>query len=48
MAKSVVKNIAGDVNCLEQIGLIEKKETARKRAPVVTYDRVKLNMEITV
>jgi len=48
MAKRDVKNIADDVNYLEQIGLIEKKETASKTAPVVTYDRVKLEMEIAV
>jgi len=48
MAKRDVKNIADDVNYLEQIGLIEKRETASKTAPVVAYDRVKLEMEIAV
>ncbi len=46
IAKRDVKNIADDVKYLEQIGLIEKKETAAKTAPVVNYD--KLMLEIAV
>ena len=46
MAKRDIKNVADDVKYLEQIGLIEKKETDRKTKPVVKYDRIAL--EITV
>ena len=46
MAKRNVKNIAEDVKYLEQIGLIEKKESLAKMALVITYD--KLLLEIAV
>ena len=46
MAKRNVKNIAEDVKYLEQIGLIEKKESLAKMAPVIAYD--KLLLEIAV
>jgi predicted transcriptional regulator len=46
MAHRDVKNVADDVKYLEQIGLIEKKETKSRTAPVVTYD--KLMLEISV
>src|SRR5574340_763562 len=37
MAKRDVKNVAEDVKYLEQIGLIEKKKTDNKTAPVTKY-----------
>lgn len=46
MAKRDVKNIAEDVKYLEQVGLIEKKETARRTAPVVTYDKIAFEMAV--
>ena len=46
MAKRDVKNVSDDVKYLEQIGLIEKKETKSRTAPVVTYE--KLMLEISV
>ena len=46
MANRDVKNVADDVKYLEQIGLIEKKATKRRIAPVVTYE--KLMLEISV
>lgn len=46
MAKRDVKNIADDVNYLEQIGLIQKKESARKTAPVITYDKIALEIAV--
>jgi predicted transcriptional regulator len=45
-AKRDVKNIADDVNYLEQIGLIQKKETASKTAPVITYDKIALEIAL--
>ena len=45
-AKRDVKNIADDVNYLEQIGLIQKKETASKTAPVITYDKIALEIAV--
>jgi predicted transcriptional regulator len=46
MAKRDVKNVADDVKYLEQIGLIEKKKTKSRTAPVVPYE--KLMLEIAV
>ncbi len=46
IAKRDVKNITDDVKYLVQIGLVEKKETNRKIAPVIMYD--KLMLEIAV
>ena len=46
MAKRDVKNVADDVKYLEQVGLIEKKETARKTAPVVNYDMLSFEMAV--
>ena len=46
MAKRDVKNIADDVKYLEQIGLIEKKETDHKTTPVITYDRIALEIAV--
>ncbi len=45
-AKRDVKNIADDVNYLERIGLIQKKETASKTAPVITYDKIALEIAV--
>jgi len=46
IAKRDVKNVSNDVKYLEQIGLIEKKETKSRTAPLVTYE--KLMLEIAV
>lgn len=46
MAKRDVKNVADDVKYLEQIGLIEKKETDHKIAPVTKYDRIALEIAV--
>jgi len=46
IAKRDVKNVADDVKYLAQIGLIEKKQTKSRIAPVVTYE--KLMLEIAV
>jgi predicted transcriptional regulator len=46
MAHRDVKNVADDLKYLEQIGLIEKKETKSRTAPFVSYD--KLMLEISV
>ena len=46
IVKRDVKNVADDVKYLEQIGLIEKKKTKSRIAPVVTYE--KLMIEIAV
>jgi predicted transcriptional regulator len=46
IAKRDVKNVATDVKYLEQLGLIDKRETKGRTAPLVTYE--KLILEITV
>ncbi|MEK6581137.1 MAG: MarR family transcriptional regulator [Nitrospirota bacterium] len=46
MAKRDVKNVADDVKYLEQIGLIEKKETDHKIAPMTKYDRIALEIAV--
>ncbi len=46
LAKRDVKNIADDVNYLEQIGLIQKKEKANKTAPVISYDKITLEIAV--
>jgi predicted transcriptional regulator len=46
MAKRNVKNIAEDVKYLEQIGLIEKKETDNKTTPIINYDRIALEIAV--
>lgn len=46
MAKRDIKNIAEDVKYLERIGLIEKKETDNKTAPVTKYDRIELEIAV--
>lgn len=46
VSKRNVKNIAEDVKYLEQIGLIDTKETDRRTTPIVNYDKIAL--EITV
>lgn len=46
MAKRDIKNIADDVKYLEQVGLIEKKESARRTEPVINYDRIDLQIAV--
>ena len=46
MAKRDVKNVMDDVKYLEQVGLIEKKETAKRTALSVTYDKLTFEMAV--
>lgn len=46
IAKRDIKNIADDVKYLEQIGLVEKKETNNKTAPVIKYDKIALEIAV--
>ncbi len=45
-AKRDVKNVADDLKYLEQIGLVETKETKRKTTPVISYDRIALEIAV--
>ena len=45
-AKRDVKNIADNVMYLEQIGLTQKKESASKTTPVITYDKIALEIAV--
>ncbi|MBI4823097.1 MAG: MarR family transcriptional regulator [Nitrospirae bacterium] len=46
MAKRDIKNVAEDVKYLEQVGLIEKKETDKKTTAVISYDRIALEIAV--
>ncbi|HYA26976.1 MAG TPA: MarR family transcriptional regulator [Thermodesulfovibrionales bacterium] len=46
MANRDIKNVSDDVKYLEQIGLLEKKEIARKTKPVINYDRIDLEIAV--
>ena len=46
MAKRDVKNVCDDVKYLEQMGLIEIKETNRKSKPVIDYDKIDLEIAV--
>ncbi len=46
MAKRDIKNIADDVKYLEQVGLVEIKETERRTAPFVSYDMIDLQIAV--
>lgn len=46
IAKRDIKNIAGDVKYLEQMGLIEKEEKDRKTKPVMRYDKIALEIAV--
>lgn len=46
MAKRDLKNVADDVKYLEQVGLIERKKTANRTAPIVTYDKLSFEMAV--
>lgn len=46
IAKRDVKNVADDLKYLEQIGLIETKEMKRKTTPVISYDRIALEIAV--
>ncbi len=46
IAKRDVKNVADDLKYLGQIGLIETKETKRKTTPVISYDRIALEIAV--
>lgn len=46
MLKRDIKNVAEDVKYLRQIGFIEVKSVEKKTMPIITYD--KINLEIAV
>ncbi len=46
MLKRDIKNVAEDVKYLRQIGFIEVKGVEKKTMPIITYD--KINLEIAV
>lgn len=46
MLKRDIKNVAEDVKYLRQIGFIEVKGIKKKTMPIITYD--KINLEIAV
>ena len=46
MAKRDIKNIADDVKYLEQVGLVEIKETEKKNTPVISYDKIDLEIAV--
>ncbi len=46
MAHRDIKNVVDDVKYLEQIGLIEKEENDHKTRPVISYDRIELQIAI--
>jgi predicted transcriptional regulator len=46
MAKRDLKNVSDDVKYLEQVGLIERKKTANRTAPIVTYDKLSFEMAV--
>ena len=46
MSHRDIKNISDDVKYLEQIGLIEKEESDQKTRPVITYDRIDLQIAV--
>jgi predicted transcriptional regulator len=46
IAKRDVKNIAEDLKYLEQVGLVEKKETNRKTKPIINYDKIALEIAV--
>ncbi len=41
-----VKNVADDVKYLKQIGFIEIKEIKKKTMPVITYDKIDLEIAV--
>ena len=46
MAKRDIKNIADDVKYLGQAGFVEIKESKRKTAPIIDYDRIDLQIAV--
>lgn len=46
IVKRDIKNVSDDVKYLGQMGLVVKKETARKTTPVIDYDRIALEIAI--
>jgi predicted transcriptional regulator len=46
MAHRDIKNISDDLKYLEHIGLIEREETDQKTRPVITYDRIDLQIAV--
>ncbi len=46
LAKRDIKNVVDDVNYMQKLGLIEKKEKERKTAPVINYDSISLEIAV--
>ena len=46
MVRRDIKNISDDLKYLEQIGLIEREESNQKTRPVITYDRIDLQIAV--
>jgi predicted transcriptional regulator len=46
MARRDIKNVTADVKYLEQIGLVEKKATDHKTRPVISYDKIALEIAV--
>lgn len=46
LANRDVKNVALDVQHLEQIGLVEIEEVSRKSVPTVNYDKIALEIAV--
>ena len=46
IAKRNIKNVADDVKCLAELGLIEKKATKREIAPVINYDKIAFEIAV--
>ncbi len=46
MAKRDIKNVADDVEYLEQVGLLEKQEEGREVRPFVNYDKIDLEIAV--
>lgn len=46
LAKRDVKNVADDVKYLAEVGLIDKKETAKQTSLSVSYDRLAFEMAV--
>lgn len=46
MAHRDIKNVTADVKYLEQIGLIERKSIDHKTRPVISYDKIALEIAV--
>ncbi|MBI5213709.1 MAG: hypothetical protein HY957_10140 [Nitrospirae bacterium] len=46
LSKRDIKNVADDVKYLDHIGLIEKRESDKKTTPVISYDKIALEIAV--